>query len=192
MWMAPGIRPSFHSSSSRTSTTSGGSSAARSSRARVTSTSSISDLTCCKQFAIGRHRFRKRSDAASGLRSGRGNGSPAAGAARNRRVVLVVVLAAVVAAAAVVGITLLQTRGRADERSRRGPPGPLGASAAPARVRPARATPRRRALAQAQTLFDQRPAGCRRGGDLPPLPLGRGAARPRVRELARAGEPRGA
>jgi tetratricopeptide (TPR) repeat protein len=75
-------------------------------------------------------------------------------AARNRRVVLVVVLSAVVAAAAVVGITVLQTRGErtsvpgAVTHARSGPPLlqlEFGL----------RSDPEARALAQAQTLFDQ-------------------------------------
>ena len=71
----------------------------------------------------------------------------------NRRVVLIVVLAALVAAAAVVGATLLQTRGEttsvpgAVTRARSGPPLlqlEFGV----------RNTPETRALARAQTLFD--------------------------------------
>jgi len=79
---------------------------------------------------------------------------PLAAAARNRRVLLVVGLSALLAAAAVVGVTLLQTRGErttlpgAVTHARSGPP-PLELEFG------VRGDPEARALARAQTLFDQ-------------------------------------
>jgi tetratricopeptide (TPR) repeat protein len=78
---------------------------------------------------------------------------PLAGA-RNRRVLLVVGLSALVAAGAVIGVTVLQTRGErttvpgAVTHARSGPP-PLELEFG------LRSDPEARALAQAQTLFDQ-------------------------------------
>ena len=111
MWIAPGIRPSVHSSSSRTSTTSGA-------LGRVEQLARLRDvdlvdlrLDLLEIFAVVRHRFRKCSDPVRGYARSVATEARPLVAVRNRRVVVIVALAALIAAAAVVGVTLLQTRG---------------------------------------------------------------------------------